>query len=353
MNTDLQKQIETFSNFDRELVSGDGAKGVMAAIGAKSRDLYQVPVGDIHVLEGYNPRVHNRAYDEGVAALGEDIARLGFWQDKPLAGYIAKIDGKNVIVLQDGHRRFAAVQWAIANKQAPITTLPVVLKDKSQSTVDLTIALLHSNEGSPFTMYEKAVIAKRFKAFGWENKKIAEEMRCTTAFVGQLLDLAGAPSAIQELVKNGELSATAAMGLLKEHGEDAADVAQDMVETAKTKGKKATAKDALTPAQVKERNSKKVGFLLYKLVNKLFNDDKVVKAMPDEVYTELDALITEIEKKPKVKVVKEPKPPKAPKAAKAPKAPAVKKAPLAKKVAAAKKAPATRTLAPWDKPAPV
>lgn len=326
----LQQQIVGITDFQRELVAGSGAKGVMSAIGAQSRDLYQVPVSAITVLDGLNPRIANRMYLEGVQALSEDIERLGFWQDKPLAGYIAKIDGKDTVVLQDGHRRLAAVKMAI-ERGVQIEKLPMVLKDKSQSMVDLTLALLHSNEGVPFNMYEKAILAKRLKGYGWENKDIAAEMRCTTVFVGQLLTLAGSPQAIQELVKAGNLSGTEAIDIVKEHGEDAVEVANQKVAAAAAKGnKKATKKDALTPAERRAKRAKTYGYELYKIANKLLlpSNKKVVDAMPTELYTELDTIMTAIEKDPPKKAVKEPK---------APKATAAKK-------------PAAKKLAPWDQP---
>lgn len=320
--TALKSAIEGISSFDRELVSGAGVKGVMAAIGAKSRDLYQVPVSDIVVIDGLNPRVPNQAYLDGVQALSEDIERLGYWQDKPLAGYIAKIDGKDVIALQDGHRRYAAVLLAIARGVA-IQSLPMVIKDKSQNMVDLTLALMHSNEGQPFNMYEKSILAKRLKGFGWENGAIAVEMRCTPAFVGQLLSLAGSPKGIQELVKNGHLSGTQALDLMKAHGEDAADVAESKVAAAKAKGNnRATKKDAATPEQQKEKRAKAKGYELYQAFVALCEEKKVMDVISREAYDRLDAIMTHIEK---VKEAPEPKPKKTVAAKQAPTKKAAKK----------------------------
>jgi len=347
----LKEQIEGFTNFDRELTAGASAKTMMAEIKAKSRDLWQIKPSDIVVLPGFNPRVQNQIYFEGVAALGQDMVNHGYMQDKPLAGYIAKIDGADSIVLQDGHRRLAAVLWANEHG-AKIDTVPMVLKDRSQSMVDLTVSLLHSNEGAPFTTYEKAVLAKRLKGYGWENKKIAAEMRCTAAFVGQLLDLAGSPEAIQQMVRDGKMSASHALDVVKAHGEKAVSVAEASVATAKSKGKtKTTAKDVADPAV---RKAKALGHEFYLVCDRIFRSTKIVEAMPNTVYEELDRLMTAVEvavqkaaakKEPKVPKVKKVKTPKAAKAPKAPKPIKVKKTPLAKKVAGAAK-----KTAPWDKP---
>jgi ParB family chromosome partitioning protein len=323
----LKSQVEGFSNFDRELIPGGAVKTVMA--GTKSRDLYQVKPNDLYVVEGFNPRTHSASYYAGIEALADNMVAHGYMQDKPISGYITKVDGVDRIAVNDGHRRLASVKRAI-EKGAQIKTIPLVLKERSDNMVDLTLSLLHSNEGQPFNTYEKAVIAKRLKKYGWTNSQIATEMRCTTAFVGQMFDLVGSPEAIQELVKGGMLSATNAVSIVKEHGERATEVAKASVAAAAAKGKKrATAKDAtdvVTPADQRAKNARKHGAELYKAVAKALKEEKVTKVMSEAVYNELDALMTLIEKVKK---------PKAPKEAKVPKAKAAKKVPLAKKVSGA------------------
>lgn len=334
----LQMQIEGFSNFDRELVPGASVKKMMGEqLKAPSSDLYKVKPQDITVLPGYNPRVHNRAYFEGIEELSDSMMKHGYYADKPLACFIARLDGEDRLVLQDGHRRHAAVLRAI-EKGAPIKTVPVVLKERSDNAVDLTLALLHSNEGAPFSTYEKAVLAKRLKKMGWENKQIAEEFHCTAAAVGQLLTMAGAPQAIAELVQNGNLSATEMHRLILQHGaEEATRMATEGMGRAKAEGRaKITAKD-LSPADLKAKNAKKYGYEMYRLLKGLRDDPAIEKKMSDKQIEQVDAIIADIEKKPKAP--KEPKAAKTPKAAAAKKAPKAAKStvPMAKKIADASK----------------
>lgn len=337
----LRQQIEQFTNFSTDLVGGGSVKKIMADVSAKSADLWQVAPEEIVVLPGYNPRVHNTAYYEGIAALGEGMAKNGYMQDKPLAVYIAKIDGHDRLVLQDGHRRHAGVMYAKATLGAPIKSVPIVVKPKSANSVDLLKEMLHANEATPFSMYEKAVIAKRFKGYGWTDKQIAEEMRCTTAFVGQLLNLAGAPQAIQQLVETGQMAATAAMDIVATHGEAAVEVAQEAVKRAKAAGKtKATMKDVPSAADQKAKNAKKVAFDMYKLLVKLSKDEALMKKMDAKCMEEMDRCIGIVE------TLRKPKEPKAPKAAKTPKAPKAIKVKPAKKTAAKK---TSAKVAPWDR----
>lgn len=331
----LHMQIEGFANFDRTLTPGKSAKAAMADLKAGSSDLWKVKPQDITVLPGFNPRVQNRAFFEGIQVLAENMVAHGYMQDKPLAVYSAKIDGEDKLVLQDGHRRLAAVLRAI-EMGAPIKVVPVVLKERTESMIDLTLALLHSNEGQPFSTFEKAILAKRLKKYGWENKQIAAEFRCTAAFVGQLLLMASAPQAIADLVQQGNLSATEAHRLMMTHGaEEAGRMATEGAAAAKAAGRtKITAKD-LTPSDLKAKNAKKYAFELYKAVKKMREDPAIEKLLEDKQIDAVDAMLAAIEKKPRVKA--EPKPPKAPKAVKTVKAPkavkAVKAVPLAKKIA--------------------
>ena len=339
MTTKLSEQVNTLVNFNQELVPGGSVKGLMKQLDGKSRDLWFVKPADIHVLPGLNPRVHDQAYQEGLQELAEDMVANGYYNDKPLTGFISSIDGKDQIVLGDGHRRYAAAGLAMA-MGAPIEYLPLVLKDKSEMSMEsLTKSLLHSNEGVPFTVFEKAVIAKRFKSYGWDDTQIAKELRVTPAFVGQLHTLSGSPAEIQRLVKEGTISATHAIETVKQHGEKAEEVLTAAVEKAKGKGKsKATAKD--TDSAARTRRAKSLGPKFYAAVVLLFADRPTMQVIDRAIYEELDALVTQVENG---KARKEPK-------ATAPKASKVAKEKAAKAVKASKvKAPkGGKKLAAWD-----
>ena len=69
--------------FDTELTSGN-VKAAMATATAKSRDLWQVPISQIKIVDGFNPRIHNAAYDVHIEDIAESIFEHGFYQDKPL-----------------------------------------------------------------------------------------------------------------------------------------------------------------------------------------------------------------------------------------------------------------------------
>lgn len=313
MTTD--KEFKATTDYSGELTAGN-LKKTMTDLGAKSNDLWKVRPSDIQILPGYNPRIRNDKYNQKIRWLADQMKEHGYYPDKPLAGYVAVEAGKQVIYLQDGHGRLEAALLAI-KEGAPIETLPMVMKDRSMSQVDLTIALVTSNEGEPFGAMEKAALVKRFRAFDKTDTEIAAIMRCTPAYVGQLATLAGAPRKIRDMVADGEVSATNAIEMMRKHADGATDVLEAAVATAKAKGKgKASAKDDKASALVARQ--KQAGPELYRLIDLLMSDkaNKFTGPASDE----LDSLMFKIENGPP----KKEKPVKVPKVAKVKKVPTKK-----------------------------
>lgn len=222
-----------------ELQPGN-VKAAMA--GASSRDLWQVPIEQIHVIDGFNVRAQNHDYAARIAYLTDLICANGFNQSKPLAGYVALVEGKQTIYLTDGHRRLAAAQEAI-KRGAEIATLPVVVSPKGTSVEDLTIGLVTMNDGEPLSQYEIGLVCKRLIGFGMDEKEIAKRLGMATSRVSDLLTLTAAPAAVRKLVANGNVSASQAIATVKKHGPEATAKLEAGVAVAAANGsKKATAK---------------------------------------------------------------------------------------------------------------
>jgi ParB family transcriptional regulator, chromosome partitioning protein len=281
MNNQHFKTIDTFNT---EFTAGN-IKTAMSQAGASSSDLWKVPVTQIRTLDGHNLRIPGPGREAHVAYLTASILANGFYSDKPLSGYVAQEDGNPVIYLLDGGCRYSAVLEAI-KQGAPIETVPVVIKDRSSSMEDLTIALLTSNEGKQFTALEKALGAKRLKGFGKSDVEIAAVLNCTAGYVGQLLTLAGAPLKIRQMVQSGEVAATLALDAMKKHGEGAADVLGKATGRAKEQGKgKASAKHLAAPDASKLH--RKHGPALFDIVGRYLDTKPNI---PDPFGQELDAL---------------------------------------------------------------
>ena len=234
-----------------DLVAGN-LKVAMKLAEASSSDLWKVPLSKIQIIDGFNVRSNGADHAEHLAGLVDSIMENGFYPSRPLAGYVAVNNGKQVIYLTDGHCRFEAAQEAI-KRGAEIKTLPVVVSPKGTNIEDLTVGLVTQNSGKPLSQYEIATVCKRLISFGWETKQIAKRLAYTVQKIEQLLSLVGAPAAVQDLVVDGKVSATQAIKTLQEHGEKAVEKLEEGVKKAEEKGKKRATKRDIEPKPSKTR----------------------------------------------------------------------------------------------------
>ncbi|TXG99932.1 MAG: hypothetical protein E6R08_00430 [Nevskiaceae bacterium] len=216
------------AGFQASLLAGN-VKAATQHKGVKSRDLWQVPVESLRVLEGFNVRVKNKAYHDHIERLAVSMANEGYYQDKPLAGYVAKVDGEDVIYVTDGHCRLEAVQLA-NSRGAEIAVIPVVASASGTNFEDLTVALMQSNTGRPLTAFEQAVIAKRLIKFNWTPKEVSDRMGVSTTTVNNYLALMEAPLEIRSWVADGVLGMHKALEALRDMGEGAVPYLREALE---------------------------------------------------------------------------------------------------------------------------
>ena len=211
-------QLTLQDDWNKVIVQGS-VKKAMGDVGAKSRDLWQVPLADIRKLDGFNVRVRDEAYLAHLRSIANSIRTNGFWPSHPLEGYVANEGGSNVIYLTGGYTRFEAT--LIANSEgAEIPCLPMVIAPQGTSIEDLTIALIKGNEGKPLTPYECGVVCKRLINFGWDTQQIAARLDLSTVYIDGLLMLVAAPNEIRMMVQSGQVSATMAIQALRDYGSE-------------------------------------------------------------------------------------------------------------------------------------
>ena len=225
---------ENIEDFDTTLVAGN-VKEAMKEAGAPSGDLWQVPPSQLRVIPGFNPRERNAKYIARVRWIADSIKLNGYYKDQPIAGYVARENGQNVIYVTGGHRRHEAVLLAIS-EGASVLTVPVVTT-KGVNMEDLTVALAVGNDSEPLSMYGSAIICKRLAGFGWESAEIAKRLGYGSGqYVDDLLSLIAAPLAIRQMVIDEVVSATVAIEALAKHGDKALAVLQAGEKTAKESG---------------------------------------------------------------------------------------------------------------------
>lgn len=278
---------KAIQKFDTELTSGN-VKAAMSAATAKSRDLWQVPIREIKVLPGFNPRIHDAAYEAHVEETAQSILEHGFYQDKPLAGYVANESGEQVIYVTEGSTRLAAAHRAI-ELGASLETLPVAVKDRSTTMEDLTVALVKGNNGKPFTPYELSIIAKRLAGFGRETGFIAKVLSVTTTYVDDLLMIAGAPTQIREWVQSGKLSVSLTVSTMKKHADKARGVLTKALENASEGGKERASAKHL-PGHLRATYIKKQSAPLFAAVGELRSDPAWTQ-VPDTVREKIEQIL--------------------------------------------------------------
>lgn len=229
-----------------ELIAGLVKSG-MAEAGAKSADLWMVPINEIHTIDGFNVRTPGPDLEAHITWLQGQITTRGYDKHKPLAGYVALEGRKNIIYVYDGHCRLEAAKRAVA-AGLTLEVLPVVISPKGTNMGDLVVALASGNGGKQLEPYEKGLVCKKLIALNWEESQIAEQLGMTRAYINDLLSLVAAPAAVQKLVKTGAVSATNAIKAVKKHGSEAGKALQEGAEKAASRGKtRATAQDLESP----------------------------------------------------------------------------------------------------------
>jgi ParB family chromosome partitioning protein len=276
-----------------EMLTAGSVKKVMAEIEAKSRDAYQVPITCVRLLPNFNVRVHDAAYEAHIEQLTHSILKNGYYQDKPLAGYVAEVDGQKVIYLTDGYSRFAAVGRA-NERGASILTLPMAFKPASTSMEDLTVDIWAANEGKPLTPYEKSVICKRLTGYGWDEEQIAERFGITKAYVNQLLMLIGSPIAIRRLVQEGKISADRAVYMLKKFGaKEAVEMLTNAEKQAEASGKTKIAAKHLPGAAYANAVKKQAPVMVDTL--KGVKADPAYASLSPDIRSKLDELLAKLD----------------------------------------------------------
>lgn len=255
----LQSEIDTLNStesgqsilaFSKDLVPASHKK-LLRSLAHGSGNQVEVFPEDIRIIEGFNPRLRTPEFEAHIRSVADSIIENGFYPDKPLAGYAGMEGSKPVIFLTDGEVRYRASLIAI-DEGAPLEVLPLVLKPEGTSIEDLTVALVRSNSGKPFTPLELSIVCARLRKFGWTAAKISTKLGITIEYVGQLLLLAGAPRAVRDMVESGSATAGVAIQAMRQHGADAPEVLTKALESAKSSGQSKLTRRHL-PEQVRKK----------------------------------------------------------------------------------------------------
>ena len=209
----------------------------------------------IFVEPGWNERDwSDPKTEEHIERIKESILKNGYDQTQPIAVKKKKIDGTDTVVLRDGeHRLRAALRAKQESGRADILLLAVSLSEGMDEFDELALQA-RSNSGKPNTPLETARQVKRLKQMRPDanNGDIAIAINKSRQTVDNALALLEMPIPIQQMVGNGEISATFAIAFVEEHGDRAVSLLKEKLAALRVEGKsKVTAKhfksDAVAP----------------------------------------------------------------------------------------------------------
>lgn len=247
-----------------------GIKGAIRAGGGSVTDML-LPTFDQLVKDPeYDIRTKDDEYWAWVRELSLNIERNGI--ETPLKGFPR---GDKLVVVM-GNTRYDALALMRSEGRAIPDTIPFVQERKTTNDADRNLSIVTGNTFRPLRPIEVALVLKRQVNFGWSNEKIATHLGKSAQWVRDMVVLASAPEAVQERVRKGEVAATAAIGVVREHGEAAAEVIAEGVARAKKAGKEhASTKHFAPQADDSEKRLQRVcrrhGPTLHAMLTELLN----------------------------------------------------------------------------------
>lgn len=199
-----------------------------------TRKTYLLGVDELYVETNYNIRdidqTHVEEFRDAFIA-GEHVP--------PLA---VKVTEKGIKII-DGHHRYYGAKLV----QEAGYTLRLECKDFVGSEADSVAFMVTSSQGRALLPLERAAAYQRLVNQGLEPAEIAAKVKRSITDVEQHLQLLTVGEPLIEMVKSGEVAATTAVALQREHGVKASSVAQEQMQKAKAAGKKKLTKTDAMP----------------------------------------------------------------------------------------------------------
>ena len=215
-----------------------------------TRKTYLLGVDELYVETNYNIRdidqTHVEEFRDAFIA-GEQVP--------PLA---VKVTEKGIKII-DGHHRYYGAKLA----QDAGYTLRLECKDFVGNEADSVAFMVTSSQGRALLPLERAAAYQRLVNQGLEPTEIAAKVKRSITDVEQHLQLLTVGEPLIEMVKSGEVAATTAVALQREHGVKASSVAQEQMQKAKAAGKKKLTKTDAMP-QFSAAQARKLAELIAK-----------------------------------------------------------------------------------------
>jgi ParB-like chromosome segregation protein Spo0J len=187
----------------------------------------------LKIREGFNARPLNQEHVDAMALAQRNGAVF-----PPLDVYVE--DGEIFIV--DGHHRLAAT---LKNIAGGFEIKSLEARHFRGNDADRVAHMLNSASGLALTPLQLGVQYRKLIGFGWTEPQIANRRGKSVQHVKDMIQLAEANSDVHQLVNAGQISGTAALKAVKQHGSKAGAVIQEGLEQARAEGKEKVTPKAL------------------------------------------------------------------------------------------------------------
>lgn len=252
---------------------------------AKRGDAIRVNINAIKVIDGFNVRIDDDELREHVASIaGALTANLPI---PPIEVWVNPETGD--IELVDGHCRFHAYQQYAEMTDDFDGYISAVKFDGTPGQRRMRIASSNKQlKLKPVELGRLYIDARDID--GLSRQEIAAEAGMSLAHVDQMIKFAGGAEPVHQAVDRGEISATEAVKLIRDFGDDAPAELERRQEAAKELGKgKVTAKVAAPKAPSRPRVDLVVSNAVV-LVNGLDIDDlELIERASEEVFVPISS----------------------------------------------------------------
>nr|WP_310615822.1 chromosome partitioning protein ParB [Pantoea cypripedii] len=199
-----------------------------------TRKTYLLGVDELYIEPGYNVREIDQTHVEEF--------RDAFIAGEHVPPLTVQVTEQGVKII-DGHHRWHGAKMA----QAAGHDIRLECKDFVGSEADRIAFMVTSSQGRALEPLERAAAYQRMINQGWEPAEIAKKVKRSVADVDHHLQLLTVGDGLIAMVKTGEVAATTAVALAREHGAKAESVAKTQLEKAKASGKKKLTRSAAMP----------------------------------------------------------------------------------------------------------
>ncbi len=282
--------------FNLNLANASNSKNILKDAGAKDQreKMWMVPFDKLVILPDFNVREHDSKREERIERMSQDMEANGYLLSKPMEVFV---DDQGRIIVTDGHTRHESAARARSRGSDKLELIPAIPVPPGTTMKDLTLGLHRSNDGEKLSPLGLSVLVERLvKQFGLTPAETAKEMGISPKYAKQLLLLAEAPARVKELIMAGQVSATFAIQVLEEHGENATEVLENSLAGAKAKGKKrATKKNSRTPEDNKVLEIQKHAVTLYQLVETMFEIEDLDEKLPKDLFDKMENILAAVE----------------------------------------------------------